>query len=326
MSGPIAILCSGQGTQHAGMFDLVAQAPEARPILEAAREVLGGTDPQQFVREADAATLFSNRTGQILCCTQALAAWAMIRPYLPGTTVVAGYSVGELAAWGCAGLLEPPEVLRLAVTRAGAMDAAGGSDTGLEAFMGLSRARVEELCRPHDAHVAIVNRSDFFIVGGRKQALQTMRDEANAGGATCATILRVAVASHTPLLAEASRQFGEVLGRLNLPARVPPGIRLLSGVDGEVVFDVPAGSRKLAAQISHTLHWAACLDSCLAAGVETALELGPGHALSHMASQALPGALTRSLDDFRTPAGVSAWLASDRVPGLGPERVRGSGG
>lgn len=308
MSDTIAILCSGQGTQHSGMFDLVAQAPEAQPILEAARDVLGGKDPRQFVREADAATLFSNRVGQILCCTQALAAWAIVRPHLPGTTVLAGYSVGELAAWGCAGLLEPEQVLQLAILRAEAMDAAGGGDTGLEAIIGLNQARVEELCRLHEAHVAIVNGEDFFVVGGRKETLEIMRDEAKAAGATCATLLRVAVASHTPLLAEASRRFGEVLARMNLPELPSPGVRLLSGVDGDVVFDVRAGRRKLAAQISQTLHWSACLDGCRAAGAETVLELGPGYALAGMARQMFPDAPIRSVDDFRTPAGVVAWL------------------
>lgn len=308
MSAPLAILCSGQGTQHVGMFDLVAQAPEAQAVLETAREILGGTDPRQFVREVDAATLFSNRIGQILCCTQALAAWSMIRAHLPSTTVVAGYSVGELAAWGCAGLLEPHEVLQLASHRAELMDEAGGSDTGLEAFVGLNQAQVEELCRPHGAHIAIVNGENFFIVGGKKEALQAMHDEANAGGASCATILRVAVASHTPLLAEASRRFDEALGRLNLSKKVLSGVRLLSGVDGEVVFDVQAGSRKLAAQISHPLHWAACLDGCRAAGASRVLEFGPGRALARMAGHTFPEARIRSVDDFRTPAGVVAWL------------------
>ena len=307
MNAPIAILCSGQGTQHPGMFDLVAQAPAAQPILEAARDVLG-KEPQPFVREADAATLFSNRIGQILCCTQALAAWAIIRPHLPGTTVLAGYSVGELAAWGCAGLLEPKEVLRLAIIRAEAMDAAGGSDTGLEAIIGLNRTQVEGLCRAQDAHIAIINGEDFFIVGGKKNALETIRDEANAAGATSAMILRVAVASHTPLLAEASQRFGEVLARLDLPKLPAPRVRLLSGVDGDVVFDVRKGSHKLAAQISQPLHWSACLDECRAAGAETVLELGPGHALTGMARRMFSETQIRSVDDFRTPAGVVTWL------------------
>ena len=64
MRGAVAILCSGQGTQHAGMFDLVSQAPEAQTVLETAREMLGGVEPARFVREADERTLFSNRVGQ----------------------------------------------------------------------------------------------------------------------------------------------------------------------------------------------------------------------------------------------------------------------
>lgn len=308
MSAPIAILCSGQGTQHAGMFDLVAQAPEAQPVLEAAREVLGGQPPEDFIREADPEILYSNRNGQILCCTQALAAWAMIQPHLPAAVVIAGYSVGELAAWGCAGLLPPAEVLQLATERAALMDEAGGDNTGLVAIMGLGRPQVDRLCQAHGLHVAIVNGEDFFIVGGRREALTALRDAANAAGATGATILHVAVASHTPLLAEASRRFGETLARLRLPGGPPGGVRLLSGVDGDAVLDVPAGLRKLAAQIGQTLHWAACLDGCRAAGAEAVLELGPGHALANMARQALPETQTRSVDDFRTPAGVVAWL------------------
>lgn len=308
MCRTIAILCSGQGTQHAGMFDLVSQAPEARPILEAAREVLGGQEPVEFVHEATPTTLFSNRTGQIVCCAQALAAWAIIRPRLTGQVVLAGYSVGELAAWGCAGLLTPAETLRLAVARAETIDAVGGQGSGLAALMGLRRTKVDELCRAHDAHVAIINGDSFFIVGGTQEALQAIREEAQRVGATSATILKVAVASHTPPLAEASRRFGEALARLPLPDQVADGIRLLSGVDGETVFSVLDGRSKLAAQISHTLQWAACLDGCRAARAEAVLELGPGRALANMASQFLPGAQIRSMDDFRTPEGLLAWL------------------
>jgi [acyl-carrier-protein] S-malonyltransferase len=77
MRGVVAILCSGQGGQHPAMFDLVANCPEAEPIFAAAAGVLG-QDPRQFAREAAAADLFSDFSGQILCCTQALAARAAL--------------------------------------------------------------------------------------------------------------------------------------------------------------------------------------------------------------------------------------------------------
>lgn len=80
------------------------------------------------------------------------------------------------------------------------------------------------------------------------------------------------------------------------------------GVDGEAVFDVRGGLQKLAAQISHPLQWAACLDGYRAAGAEVILELGPGYALANLARRVLPQAEVCSADDFRTPAGVLAWL------------------
>jgi len=308
MSSPIAILCSGQGTQHAGMFDLAAQAPEAQGVLEAARTALDGKDPRQFVGDANAATLYSNRVGQILCCTQALAVWAMIHPHLAEQVIIAGYSVGEVAAWGCAGLLGQEEVLRLAVVRAAAMDAAGNDNTGLAAVRGLTRARLESICRPRDVHVAIVNAGDLFVVGGTREALKRVCDEALKAGATRARMLPVAVAAHTPFLAEASRQFGFALARAKPRPQVARGVRLLTGIDGEAVFDVREAVGKLAEQLSRTLNWAACLDACRAAGVKTVLELGPGGALANMAREVLPDAHVRSVEDFRTRDGVLAWL------------------
>jgi [acyl-carrier-protein] S-malonyltransferase len=43
---------------------------------------------------------------------------------MPGPLVVAGYSVGELSAWGVAGLLDYEAVLDLAVQRAAVHDTA----------------------------------------------------------------------------------------------------------------------------------------------------------------------------------------------------------
>ena len=117
-----AVLCSGQGYQGAGMFDLLADAPEAIPVFKAAEFVLEGKDPRQLVRKSGNDELHADKVGQILCCTQAMAAWAVLSAKVPRPLVVAGYSVGELAAWGVAGLLDYEEVLHLAIQRAAAMD------------------------------------------------------------------------------------------------------------------------------------------------------------------------------------------------------------
>ena len=118
----VAILCSGQGGQHPAMFNLVANCPAAEPVFAAAAAILG-QDPRRFVKEAAPAELFSDLSGQILCCTQTLAAWAALDAVRPARAVIAGYSIGELAAWGCADALDELSILRLAQRRAAVMDA-----------------------------------------------------------------------------------------------------------------------------------------------------------------------------------------------------------
>ena len=151
-----ALLCSGQGPQHCGMFDLLADAPEAAAVFEASKAAFDGRDPRELVRQASENELHANKAGQILCCTQAMAARAVLGASVPRPLVVAGYSVGELAAWGIARLLDVQQVLDLAVKRASTMDDATTDPSGLAAILGLSRHGLEPIRRAHDCHVAIL--------------------------------------------------------------------------------------------------------------------------------------------------------------------------
>jgi [acyl-carrier-protein] S-malonyltransferase len=305
MRGVVAILCSGQGTQHPGMFDLVADYPAAASVFSVAAGLLG-KDPRQYVRETGP-RLFDDRSGQILCCTQALAAWTALDAARPARAVIAGYSIGELAAWGCAGAIEADSVLRLAERRAALMDAAAPKNSGLAAIVGVPRDALAPILAQHALAIAIINGVDSFVVGGRNDALDAACDAALAHGAVHAVRLRVAIPSHTPLLAAAVPELHAAL-RETAPHAPKLGCRLLSGIDGETVFDVETGIGKLARQISVTVNWAACLESCVAAGAECALELGPGTALSRMAAHFFPEGLVRATEDFRTLAGLRVWL------------------
>ena len=305
-----AILCSGQGSQAAGMFDLVADAPQAARVFEAAKAALGGHDARDLVRHASPDELHANATGQILCCTQAMAAWAVLGDVVPRPLIVAGYSVGELAAWGVAGLLDAKDVIGLAVKRASAMDHATQEASGLAAIRGLPRGELEPFCRAHHCHVAIVNAPDQMLVGGVRRSLEAFIKDAEAHGAQ-ATRLPVAVASHTPLLHQASDGFRKALATTPVADEVPSGLRLLSGVDGGAVFDVSAGLDKLASQISQTIDWAACMDACRGAGVAKVLELGPGDALVRLMQGVTPDSQVHGLSQFRSLDGMKRWVGAD---------------
>ena len=266
-----------------------------------------GKDPRRFVRDAAPAALFSNGPGQILCCTQALAVWAVLGEICPTPVVIAGYSVGELAAWGCAGCLDGPSTLRLAQQRAALMDAEAPAGGSLAAVVGLRRSTLEPILAPHAVSIAIINDVDSFVIGGSQAGLKAACQDAILRGAKRIVELPVGVPSHTPLLSRATEPFRAIL-REACPRLPRAGYRLLSGVDGDTIHDMESGMDKLARQISTAIDWAACLESCRSAGAQAALELGPGSALSHMASALLPEGAVRAVDDFRTLAGLSAWL------------------
>ncbi len=227
--------------------------------------------------------------------------------------MVAGYSVGELAAWGVAGLLDAETVLRLAVKRASAMDRAFGRPSGLVAIQGLSRRQLEPLCRARDCHVAIVNGSDQMLVGGARDSLRDFVGDAEAHGARHVTALPVAVASHTPLMRAASERFRDELAQANVAACLPYDVRLLSGIDGEAVFDVGAGLDKLALQIRQTVDWAACMEACQDAGASKIVELGPGNALVRLMRGAVPDGDAHGLSEFRSVDGLRRWITTART-------------
>ncbi|MBR0859972.1 acyltransferase domain-containing protein [Bradyrhizobium liaoningense] len=304
----LAILCAGQGGQHRDMFALTGDAPEAAHLFARAKSLLDGRDPRDFVRGETDEALHRNRSGQIICTLQALAAAAALGDAVPSGAVIAGYSVGEVAAWGVGGLLEAAVTLDIVARRAEVMDADAHPGDGLIFVRGLSRGDVDRLCERHGAAIAIVNPGDAFVLGGGREALTAAAADARAMRARIVE-LPVEVASHTRRLAGASAVFREVLRSASVALPPATGARILSGIDGAPVVSAEVGLDKLAAQISQTVQWANCLQGCLEAGATAFLELGPGHALSRMAAGIWSDLPVRSLDDFRSLQGVRAWLA-----------------
>jgi [acyl-carrier-protein] S-malonyltransferase len=332
----LALLCSGQGSQHAEMFRMTGTVAAAESLFAHAAELLGN-DARSAVRDGTT-DMFENRAAQVLCTAQALAAHIALRDLLPHRLCVAGYSVGEVAAWGVAGVFTPEVTLDLAAARADAMmDASGrivaarnapgmpgaerpGSGQGATVparsqdaqgmlfVRGLSEQRIAQLCEGRDAAPAIVNPGDGYVIGGMRHALDIIAAEAEREGAANVSFLKVSVASHTRFMAGAATAFDRRLRAAPRSAKLAPGARLISGIDGTAVFDLDDGMDKLARQIEQTIHWNACLQACVEAGSTAFLELGPGRALATMAKLAYPAIPARSVDEFRDLEGVRAWL------------------
>lgn len=307
MSG-LVILCSGQGNQSPEMFDLVASEPAAGSVFAAGTHALGGRDPRELVRQGSD-VIHRNDIAQMLCCTQALAMWAVLGPPVSRPLTVAGYSAGEVPAWAVAGLIDTPTAFDLVTQRAALMDGETHEPSCLAAIVGLPRGVVDRLCRTHGLDVAIVNGATHVIVGGHLADIDAALREAAGQGASRAVRLPIGVASHTPALRRASQQFAVLLReRVRADRRVPRDVRLISGVDGAPVRDVSEGLARLAAQVSTTIDWAGCMETCSAARPACVLELGPGDALARMMIEVAPEIPARSVSAFRTVQGIRRWM------------------
>lgn len=300
----LGILCSGQGAQHSAMFDLFAESEPAQAALAEASECLGES-VQSIARCASRS--HQNRWAQPLICAAEMAAWVALRPQLPAPRVFAGYSVGELAAYGCESALASKEVIALAQLRASLMDDATTTATGLVSVRGLGRSDILALCSACSAQVAIVNGPDQYVLGLADQNKKILLSAVVAMGAK-AQVLPVSVASHTSWLTSASEAFCETLERSPLRA---PRIPVLEGTTGLPVYSREGAIQALSQQICTTIDWSACLQSLKEHRCRVILELGPGSALARMAQAVMPTLSVRSIEDFRSLDALSEWVRKE---------------
>ncbi|PSD17839.1 malonate decarboxylase subunit epsilon [Stenotrophomonas maltophilia] len=298
----LALLCSGQGAQHAAMFDRVRDLPAARHTLDVASTVLG----RDVFSAAAADDRFDNAQAQPLLCAATLAQWQGLRDNVPTPTLVAGYSIGELAAHAIAGSFDATTCLALAAQRAQLMDGASPADAGLQAVLGLERHVLQPLCDLHGAHMAIANGQDHFIVGGTHAALQRLAGAARAQGAGIRP-LAVHVPAHTPLLAAAVAPFAAALDASPLQA---PRLPLLAGIDARPVRDRATVVHTLSAQLAQTIEWAQVMRQAFERGARVFLQLGPGNALARMVAPSYPCCEVRAVEEFQSVEGAAAWVRS----------------
>lgn len=306
MSARLLLLCPGQGDQHAHMFDLARNSASAAAMLDALSAtlpgILSGLQPDQL----DTTRLFANRSAQPLIVAATLAMWEALHDAAPRPALVAGYSIGELSAYGVAGALAPEAAVQLAATRASLMtdSLAVHPDQALLAISGLALDRAAALLPPAAFHLSIETGDDSCIAGGPAAALPQL-EHAIAGAGGRSRRLPVEVASHTPFMAPAVAPFA---GALRQAAFAPMTAPVLAGISATAVSGQQQAIEQLSRQLAEPIRWLACMDACAEAGITVALELGPGGALSRMLHSRHPHIQCRSVADFRTLDGIRTWL------------------
>ncbi|WP_076593664.1 ACP S-malonyltransferase [Herminiimonas arsenitoxidans] len=310
MMNRVAILCSGQAGQHAGMFDLVREDADASQLLDAwPLEELCGHPLSEIL--SDERLLFSNPIAQPLVVAAILATWVAVRKIIPKPVVVAGYSIGELASWSVAGALAAEETIRLAALRAKLLQACITPDQPQQMMaISLSQsliqmADIQPVLRAHGFYIAIEVDEDSVIAGGLLNQADALEAAITAAGGKV-TRLPIEIASHTPWMQTAVSPFEQAVVASNIKT---PSFPVLAGISGARLHDKDAAAPMLSRQLAEPIRWQAVMDGLNEAGVTMAIELGPGAALAKMLKTRHPHIQCRSIAEFKSLAGVKKWVA-----------------
>ncbi|WP_027478429.1 ACP S-malonyltransferase [Curvibacter gracilis] len=298
-----AILFPGQGSQHPDMLPwLEADTSAAGPLQALAQHL--GTDWRARLGDPD--ELSRNRFAQVLITGVSLAAWGAVSAHLAeGPAIVAGYSVGELAAVACAGAFDPAVAVALAAQRAQAMDAAAGSvPGGLLSVSGLHQDSLARQLAGWPLEVAIRIGPDHLILAGSVALLQQAEALLAAAGGHCKP-LPIRIASHSSALRAAAESFAHTLAGITWQ---PLRCAVAANASGAALRRVEQMRPALSQQIDHTVQWSSCLETLAERQVDRVIEIGPGRALSAMWSRQHPQVPVRALEDFRSPRVAADWL------------------
>ena len=143
--GKVAFLFAGQGAQHPGMCaDLIESEPAAKAVFDMADAVRPGTTDQCLSGTKEELAQTINTQPCVFAADLACARALVARGVTPD--VVAGFSLGEVAALTFAGAYSDEEGFELVCRRAELMaDAAEKNPGAMRAVVKLDAATVERL-------------------------------------------------------------------------------------------------------------------------------------------------------------------------------------
>ena len=282
----LAIVAPGQGAQTPGFLTAWLEEPGFASRLE----WLGAVADLDLVSHgttSDAETIRDTAVAQPLLVASALATVEQLSPSpVAGFAgVIAGHSVGELAAAAMAGVISVESAMVLVRERGRSMaEASAVAPTSMAAVLGGDRDEVLAAIEAAGLTAANDNGPGQIVAAGTKEQLAALMD--NAPRRTRVKALSVAGAFHTHHMAPA-------VARLDaLAAAIPaadPRTRLLSNADGEVVVSGREFLERLVRQVANPVRWDLCMAAMSALGVTGILELAPAGTLTGIAKRNLKG-------------------------------------
>lgn len=306
LQGRTALVFPGQGSQFVGMGRTLAQSSDvARDIFAQADQILG-VPLTELCFEGPADELNDTYNSQVAILTASVAALAALRHHLAETGQTlhpvgfAGHSLGEFTALIAAGVLDFATTLPVVRERGRLMREARTG--GMAAVIGLGDDELAAVCaEAAEGDVLVIANANCpgqTVISGEIAPLERAMALAKERGARRVARLDISIASHSPLMAEASAQFAPMLAALPLQ---PPSAPVYANATGLPMTTVPEIHAELARHVERPVNWTATIQQMAAAGVTSIIEAGPGQVLSGLIKRIDRNVATFGLGDFGLP-------------------------
>ena len=206
-------------------------------------------------------------------------------------TVVAGHSVGEIAAYAIAGVISADDAVKLAATRGAEMAKACAIEpTGMSAVLGGDEAEVLARLEALDLVPANRNAAGQIVAAGALAALDKLAEDPPAKARV--RQLATAGAFHTHYMASASDGYAAAAEAVTT---AEPTATLLSNADGQAVASAADAMAKLVNQMTKPVRWDLCTETMRQQNVSAIVEFPPAGALAGIAKRELRGVPTHAV-------------------------------
>lgn len=282
----VAFIYPGQGSQRVGMGeDLRTHRPDLfEHFLNRCNDAVG-LPVTRYCLEGPSASLNQTRVAQPALFAHSLALTAYARELGIKADYIAGHSLGEYTAATSAGVLSFEEGLFLVTMRGKLSQAVQSKQPGaMIAVTGLTADTLNELCAPIASSDVLVlaNRNSHtqFVVSGTQEAIQKVLTKLNSRKEKV-LVARLAVggAFHSPLMQPMQTMLSEVMETLTW---YHPQVPLVANVSGQLLTTREEVHQTLITQICASIYWIDCVQTLLAAGCDTFIELGSGNVLTKL--------------------------------------------
>ena len=298
----LAITCPGQGAQKTGFLSSFLELDTFSAQIDEL-STASGIDLRLHGTESDDETIKDTAVAQPLLVASAIACAAELGI---SPAVVAGHSVGEIAAAQIAGIFTPADAMAFVKVRADGMAAAAAATpTGMSAVVGGQPEDVLAAIGAAGASPANVNGGGQTVAAGSLEALEALAD--NPPERARVISLAVAGAFHTEFMASATADLSAAASAMEVS---DPTVSILSNSDGTSVETGREYVDRLVKQVTNPVRWDLCQESLLNTGITGMIELVPGGTLTGIARRAMKGVETFAIKSAADLDGAREFAAA----------------